>query len=125
VANIYVALSKFHTMVGELPETDPRTEAEVERRFPYEDFSLERHIRPRPVRGMQGDLKERVQVMQKAEEILHSLPGLDCGLCGAPTCKELARDGQLERGGAEGLRLLLQGAPAPAPEAAHRQADRI
>jgi len=92
VANIYVALSKFHTMVSELPETDSRTESEVERRFPNEDFSLERHIRPRPVKGMQGDLKERVRVMQKAEEILHSLPGLDCGLCGAPTCQELARD---------------------------------
>jgi NAD-dependent dihydropyrimidine dehydrogenase PreA subunit len=100
VANIYVALSKFHTMVGELPETDPRTESEVERRFPHEDFSLERPIRPRPVKGMQGDLKERVRIMQKAEEILNSLPGLDCGLCGAPTCKELARDvslGEAER----------------------------
>jgi len=29
---------------------------------------------------------------QLAEDALASLPGLDCGLCGAPTCRELARD---------------------------------
>lgn len=29
---------------------------------------------------------------QLAEGVLATLPGLDCGLCGAPTCKDLARD---------------------------------
>jgi ArsR family metal-binding transcriptional regulator len=100
VANIYVTLSKFHALISQLPETDPQTEAEVERRFPLENLSLDRPIRPRPVKGMTGDLRERVRIMQKAEEILNSLPGLDCGLCGAPTCKVLARDaglGEAER----------------------------
>ncbi|MGB9006962.1 MAG: [Fe-Fe] hydrogenase large subunit C-terminal domain-containing protein [Candidatus Aminicenantales bacterium] len=95
VANIYVTLSKFYTLISQLPETDPQTEAEVERRFPLENLSLDRPIRPRPVKGMTGDLRERVRIMQKAEEILNSLPGLDCGLCGAPTCKVLARDASL------------------------------
>jgi Na+-translocating ferredoxin:NAD+ oxidoreductase RNF subunit RnfB len=31
-------------------------------------------------------------MVQLAESTLASLPGLDCGLCGAPTCKELAKD---------------------------------
>ncbi len=92
VANIFVALSKFYSMVSELPENDPQTEAEVERRFPNENFSLDRPLRPRPVKGLMGDLKERVRIMRLAEEIRDSLPGLDCGLCGTPTCKTLARD---------------------------------
>jgi NAD-dependent dihydropyrimidine dehydrogenase PreA subunit len=92
VANIYVTLSKLRTLINQLPETDPQTEAEVARRLPREHFFLDRPLRPRPVKGMTGGLRERVIIMEKAEEILNSLPGLDCGLCGAPTCKTLARD---------------------------------
>lgn len=91
-ANVYVTLSMCRSLIGKLPETDPQTEAEVERRYPNEDFSLERPILPRPVRGSTGDIRERVRMIQEAEAILDTLPGLDCGLCGAPTCKELARD---------------------------------
>jgi hypothetical protein len=92
VANVYVTLSKFYTLIRQLPEMDPQTESEVEQRYPSEDFSLGRPIRPRPVRGTTGDLKERVLIVQRADEILRTLPGLNCGLCGAPSCKDLARD---------------------------------
>ena len=91
-ANAYVTLSMCHSMISKLPEMDPETEAEVERRFPGEDFSLERPIRPRQVSDPMGNLKERVRILQEAEATLNTLPGLDCGLCGAPTCKELSRD---------------------------------
>jgi hypothetical protein len=92
VANVYLTLSRFHSLISELPEMDPETEAEVERRYPREDLALEAPIRPRPVRGSTGSLKERVRIVQEAEALLQTLPGLDCGLCGAPTCRELARD---------------------------------
>jgi len=92
VANVYVTGSTLRSLARTLPEMDPETEAEVERRFPQEDFSLKAPIRPRPLRGTAASLKERVQMRQLAEDALASLPGLDCGLCGAPTCRELARD---------------------------------
>jgi Pyruvate/2-oxoacid:ferredoxin oxidoreductase delta subunit len=92
VANLYVTQSKMHALCSKLPEMDRATEAEIDRRYPREDFSLERPIRPRPIRGRVGSLKERVQMVQQAEDTLARLPGLNCGLCGAPTCKELARD---------------------------------
>ena len=92
VANLYVTRSKLQALIGNLPEMDAETEAEIERRYPNEIFSLERPIRPRPIRGRTGNLKERVQMIQHAEAALANLPGLNCGLCGAPTCKELARD---------------------------------
>lgn len=92
VANLYVTLSKIRSMIGKLPEMDAGTEAEIVRRFPTERFTLDRPLRPRLVRGATGSLKERVRVVQEAETLLKSLPGLNCGLCGAPTCKELARD---------------------------------
>jgi Na+-translocating ferredoxin:NAD+ oxidoreductase RNF subunit RnfB len=31
-------------------------------------------------------------MMAQVEEICKRLPGLDCGSCGAPTCKALAED---------------------------------
>jgi len=92
VANVYVTLSKLHSMVGDLPEMDSETLAEVNRRYPEEDFSLEAPVKPRPVKGLSGDLRERVRLLQETEAVLKTLPGLDCGLCGAPTCKEMAKD---------------------------------
>lgn len=92
VANLYVAGTTLRSLARSLPEVDPVTKAEVERRFPTEDFSLKAPIRPRSVRGTAENLKERVQMRQQAEGVLGTLPGLDCGLCGAPTCKELAKD---------------------------------
>ena len=92
VANVYVAGITLRSLSKTLPEMDATTEAEVERRFPTEDFSLKAPIRPRAVRGTADSLKERVHMRQIADEVVATLPGLNCGLCGAPTCKELARD---------------------------------
>ena len=93
VANVYVTRSKFHSLARNLPEMDAETQTEVERRYSIEDFTLDAPIRPRPIKGRTaGTLKEKVQMVQLAESTLAGLPGLNCGLCGAPTCKELARD---------------------------------
>jgi Fe-S-cluster-containing hydrogenase component 2 len=92
VANIYVTRSTVHSLVSHLPRMDAETKAEVDRRYLGEDFLLQQRIRPRPLQGRTGSLKERVQTLKQEEATLASLPGLNCGLCGAPTCKELARD---------------------------------
>jgi len=92
VANMYVAGTTLRSQARNLPEMDSLTEAEVERRFPTEDFSLKAPIRPRSVTVTADSLKQRVRTRQLAEDVLRTLPGLDCGLCGAPTCKEMARD---------------------------------
>ena len=91
VDNVYVSLAKLQHLMRDLPETDPETEAEVARRYPQEEFSTERAFEPRE-RVVVGDLRERVRRLKEAERIAASLPGLDCGLCGAPSCAILARD---------------------------------
>ncbi|MBM3287016.1 MAG: 4Fe-4S dicluster domain-containing protein [Candidatus Eisenbacteria bacterium] len=92
VANVYVTLSKMQSLLDRLPDMDRETLAEVERRYSTEDFGLGRPILPRPARGHSGNLSERVRAVREAEALLTKLPGLDCGLCGAPTCKEMAKD---------------------------------
>jgi CO dehydrogenase/acetyl-CoA synthase gamma subunit (corrinoid Fe-S protein) len=38
------------------------------------------------------DLRERVMRRKRAEEVLKGLPLLNCGLCGAPSCKDHSDD---------------------------------
>jgi Fe-S-cluster-containing hydrogenase component 2 len=92
VDNIYVTLSKIHRLLAELPDCDARVQAEVDRRYPNEDFALKGRVRPRATENNIPDLKERVKRMQTAESVGEALPGLNCGLCGAPTCKIFAKD---------------------------------
>lgn len=45
-----------------------------------------------PVFKLGVDMKESIAMMAKVEELCSKFPGLDCGSCGAPTCKALAED---------------------------------
>ncbi|WAC07409.1 MAG: 4Fe-4S dicluster domain-containing protein [Thermodesulfobacteriota bacterium] len=92
VDNFYVARSKLHRLVTELPEKSPVIEAEVEKRYSSQDFFLKAPLKPRSIKGDMGNLKERIKRIKEAEAILTTLPGLNCGLCGAPSCKALAND---------------------------------
>ena len=42
--------------------------------------------------SLDPNIGKAIQKMEKAEEILKKLPGIDCGSCGAPTCRALAED---------------------------------
>ena len=91
VDNVYLSQAKLQSLAKDLPSTDPITEAEVARRYPNEDFSIEHAPEPRTT-VVVGDLRERVRRMQEAGRIESLLPGLDCGLCGAPSCRVMAHD---------------------------------
>jgi iron only hydrogenase large subunit-like protein len=45
-----------------------------------------------PVFKLGDNMKESIAKMAKVEELSGKFPGLDCGACGAPTCKALAED---------------------------------
>ena len=45
-----------------------------------------------PILKLDEDFKTAMVKMNEMEEIEASLPGLDCGSCGAPSCKALAED---------------------------------
>ncbi len=92
VDNVYVTLSKIYRLLAALPEDDPEVEAEAERRYPLEDFSLAAPVKPRPTEDNKCDLKERVKRIKREEALIEALPNLNCGLCGAPTCATFARD---------------------------------
>ncbi|SHO52890.1 [Fe-Fe] hydrogenase large subunit C-terminal domain-containing protein [Anaerocolumna xylanovorans] len=45
-----------------------------------------------PVFKLGLNMKESIERLAKVEELCEKFPGLDCGSCGAPTCKALAED---------------------------------
>jgi iron only hydrogenase large subunit-like protein len=49
-------------------------------------------IEHRPVMKLDDDLGVAMKKLNELEEINSSLPGLDCGACGAPSCRALAED---------------------------------
>jgi iron only hydrogenase large subunit-like protein len=88
VENPFMAKERIHCMLneerGEIPELPDRPN--------YKDLMWEKEIKSLGVLRLDDDI---VMAMQKMEimEILHkNLPGLDCGSCGAPTCRALAED---------------------------------
>jgi len=92
VENLYVARSKNLHLRADMPNPGPSFEKEVERRYAAEDFSLRSPVKPRRIEGEVVDLRERVNRKKRADELLKALPLLNCGLCGAPTCKNHAED---------------------------------
>ncbi len=45
-----------------------------------------------PVFELEGDRFERFKKVSEMEQLAKGLPGLDCGFCGAPTCRAFADD---------------------------------
>ncbi len=57
-----------------------------------EDFLFENLPDYRPIAKLSDSFSESLRMMSKITEIKEGLPGIDCGSCGAPTCKAFAED---------------------------------
>ena len=97
VENLYVARGKYLRLVVARSEPSAEFQAEIERRFAAEDFALRAPLKPRNIEGKDLDLRERVERKKRANEYLKALPMLNCGLCGAPTCRCHAEDAAMGR----------------------------
>ena len=53
---------------------------------------LTEKIEPKNVMSLDTDLIKSIHKMEMVTEILKNLPGLDCGVCGSPTCRAFAED---------------------------------
>lgn len=55
-------------------------------------FQHDRPVEPRPTLKLDEDMAKAMRKMDQMARIVESLPGLDCGSCGAPNCQALAED---------------------------------
>ncbi len=56
------------------------------------NLQWEQPLTENPALRLAGNVSDAMQLMQQVEDVLATLPKLDCGSCGAPTCRALAED---------------------------------
>ena len=57
-----------------------------------QEMLWDKHLEYVPVFEMKGNRMEKFKAYAEIEEMLATLPGLDCGSCGSPTCRSYAED---------------------------------
>ncbi len=72
-----------------------------------ENMEWDREIKPNAVLKLDPDFKSALEKMSRIEEIIQTLPGINCGACGAPTCRALAEDIVLGRATIEDCIVLM------------------
>ncbi len=58
-------------------------------------------FKPRPGLRLDPDMAKAIQKLSRIDRLRRTLPGSDCGMCGAPTCASLAEDIVLGRASPE------------------------
>lgn len=88
VENPYVAQARIHTLRKYLPVSQNHLKDGVSDKMMW-DKPLEYDEN---VLSLDKDINKAMEMMEQIEKIEASLPGLDCGSCGAPSCHAMAED---------------------------------
>jgi len=95
VENLYISYNKIlkliETLEFEKIKACPDIR-EVRRLHQQKYFFLEGKIEPRPLKPLDKDLGKAIMKRKEKETIYESLPKIDCGACGSPTCLTFAED---------------------------------
>ena len=90
VENSFVAKNRLRSVMN-------RTEQKTVQRTEIfetanETLRMTEEIEPNNSMQLEGTMKERIAMAERIDELEKSLPGIDCGSCGSPTCRALAWD---------------------------------
>lgn len=89
VENLYVAKTRLKKHIDEARENGAKS-AEVN--MLDGDIVWTGSIKHKPVLKLDDDFAKAMKKLEELEIINKDLPGLDCGACGAPSCRALAED---------------------------------
>jgi iron only hydrogenase large subunit-like protein len=92
VENAFVAKARVKHLSETVPSHGLISKSEVEGLIDTGLLNWTEEVKPKKQVSLDPDIKKAIQKMEKVEEILKKLPGIDCGSCGAPTCRALAED---------------------------------
>ena len=92
VENPYVAQDRLIHLSKKFGIEPKADRSEVRKLLDEGYFDLEREPQPMPPKPLSSNLTRAITKMKRKEELISALPGLDCGLCGAPTCRDFADD---------------------------------
>lgn len=90
VENPYIARVRLQTLRRYLPVSRNRLDGQGDE-LPQELLTVV-PLQYRNTQMLDSDRMSSIRKMQRIESILNSLPSLDCGSCGAPSCRAFAED---------------------------------
>ena len=92
VENPYVARTKLYRLRKLMPVSLNHLEDQDNPAAIKDTLKWDTPLEFVPVLKLDDNMFAAMQKMEQVEEIVQSLEGLDCGSCGAPTCRALAED---------------------------------
>lgn len=88
VENVYVAKTRLKKHIDEAK----KTHIENDNDYNVDDIMWTKDIAYKPIMKLDADIGKAMKKLENLEKINDDLPGLDCGACGAPSCRALAED---------------------------------
>jgi iron only hydrogenase large subunit-like protein len=88
VENPFMAKTRIKLIAENMVKELQELPADLDRK----DLMFLEKINPLEVLKLDDDMVMAMHKMENMESLQKSLPGLDCGSCGAPTCRSLAED---------------------------------
>jgi iron only hydrogenase large subunit-like protein len=93
IKNVFVARVNLKNMVTKYKAKDPYfSEDQLKEMDEQSQFRATEVVRPRPIMALDEDVSKALVKMERIDAIAATLPGLDCGACGSPSCHALAED---------------------------------
>jgi len=92
VENPYLARGKAIRLQQSLPAGCIVDRSEVEASYRKKEFLMDESLAGRPLSPLDEDISKAIIKMKERDRILWDLPKIDCGACGAPSCRAFAED---------------------------------
>jgi iron only hydrogenase large subunit-like protein len=90
--DMFVSRSKIQKLIASMADVSAKIAEEAKKRYKKGDYFIRQKIKPRMVTKKTIDFEKQINQMKMKDELLKKLPGINCGLCGAPTCIAFAED---------------------------------
>ena len=91
IQNPFIAKARLQTLRRYLPVSQNKPDKEASDYIP-DSYLFEEMPEYLPISRLGNTLAESMRMMADIQKIKNDLPGIDCGACGAPTCKAFAED---------------------------------
>lgn len=94
VENPFMAKARIRLKSSQLKEYNAD---DIDKNIVRKDLEWDVEMKPRSILKLDDNIKIALEKMAILENISQKLPGIDCGACGAPTCRALAEDIVMKR----------------------------
>ena len=91
IQNPFIAKARLQTLRRYLPVSQNKPDKEASDYIP-DTYLFEEMPEYLPISRLGNTIAESMRMMADIQKIKNDLPGIDCGACGAPTCKAFAED---------------------------------